>query len=42
MLRLLTLRLGWPLGVSKLLVEATLFALSFVAQGRFVYRRAVK
>lgn len=39
LLNLLNLRLGWPLAVSKLLVEVVLFCANFFIQGRFVYGR---
>ena len=38
LLRLLNLVLKWPLALSKIIVEALLFVLSFVVQGKFVYR----
>ena len=38
LLRLLNLVLKWPLVLSKIIVEALLFVLSFVVQGKFVYR----
>lgn len=39
LLNLLNLRLGWPLAISKLLVEVVLFCANFYIQGRFVYNR---
>ena len=39
LMRFMTITLNAPLVLSKLLVEALLFVLSFVVQGRFVYRR---
>jgi len=42
LLNLLNLRLGWPLAVSKLLVEVVLFCANFFIQGRFVYGRKQK
>lgn len=39
LLKLLTIHVGIPLAVSKLIVEIALFAFSFVVQGKFVYRR---
>ena len=39
LLDLFTLGIGIPLAVSKLIVEVLLFAVSFVVQGKFVYRR---
>ena len=38
LLRLLNLVFRWPLALSKIVVEALLFAVSFVVQGKFVYR----
>ena len=38
LMHLLTITLGWPLALSKLLVEVLLFAVSFMVQGKFVYR----
>ncbi len=38
LMRLLNLVLGWPLVLSKIIVEVLLFAVSFTVQGRFVYR----
>ena len=31
--------LGWPLALAKILVEVILFTVSFVVQGKFVYRK---
>jgi len=42
LLNLLTIHIGIPLAVSKLLVEVALFAVSFVVQGKFVYNRRNK
>lgn len=42
LLRLLTINLNMPIAIAKIIVEIALFALSFVAQGKFVYRRGVK
>lgn len=39
LLNLLNLQLGWPLVISKLLVEVVLFCVNFFVQGRFVYNR---
>ncbi|MDD6884305.1 MAG: bifunctional glycosyltransferase family 2/GtrA family protein [Eubacteriales bacterium] len=39
LIRLLTIPLNWPLIPSKLLVEVVLFTVSFLVQGRFVYRK---
>lgn len=38
LMHLTTIILGWPLAISKILVEAVLFAVSFVVQGKLVYR----
>lgn len=38
LMRLLNLRLRLPLALAKLIVEVLLFAVSFIVQGRFVYR----
>ena len=38
LLRLLNLVFRWPLALSKIIVEVLLFAVSFVVQGKFVYR----
>ena len=38
LMRLTTIVLHWPLALAKLVVEVLLFALSFLVQGRFVYR----
>ena len=42
LLNLLNLRLGWPLAVSKILVEVVLFCANFFIQGRFVYGKRHK
>lgn len=42
LMRLTTIVLHWPLALAKLVVEALLFALSFLVQGRFVYRGSKK
>ena len=42
LLELLTVRLGWALAPSKLLVEASLFTLSFLMQSKLVYRKQKK
>ena len=42
LLNLLNIQLGWPLAVSKLLVEVVLFCANFFIQGRFVYNRKQK
>lgn len=39
LLHLLTIFLNWPLAVAKILVEAVLFCVNFIIQGRFVYRK---
>lgn len=39
LLNLLNIQLGWPLVISKLLVEVVLFCVNFFVQGRFVYNR---
>lgn len=39
LLRLLTIVLGWPNWISKLLVEVLLFCANFIIQGRVVYKR---
>ena len=38
LMHLLTIGLGWPLALAKLVVEVLLFAVSFLVQGKFVYR----
>ena len=38
LMHLLTIALGWPLPLAKLLVELLLFTVSFTVQGKFVYR----
>ena len=38
LLRLLNIVLRWPLALSKIIVEVLLFVVSFVVQGKFVYR----
>ena len=38
LMRLLTLVLNWNLALAKIIVEVLLFAVSFVVQGKFVYR----
>ena len=38
LMHLLTITLGWNMVLSKILVEVVLFAVSFVVQGKFVYR----
>ena len=38
LMHLLTIMLGWPLALAKLLVEVLLFSVSFLIQGKFVYR----
>lgn len=38
LMSLLTIRLNWNMVISKILVEVVLFAVSFVVQGKFVYR----
>lgn len=42
LLDLLTVRLGWALAPSKLLVEASLFVFSFLMQSKLVYRKQKK
>lgn len=42
LLNLLNIQLGWPLAVSKLLVEVILFCANFFIQGRFVYNQKSK
>ncbi|MBE5772421.1 MAG: glycosyltransferase [Clostridiales bacterium] len=39
LLKILTIHLRMPIVIAKLLVEVALFAVSFVVQGKFVYRR---
>lgn len=39
LMHLLTIRLGWPFALSKILVEIVLFCMNFVVQGKFVYRK---
>ena len=39
LMHLLTIRLGWPFALSKILVEIALFCMNFVVQGKFVYRK---
>jgi len=39
LMHLLTIRLGWPFALAKILVEVLLFCMNFVVQGRFVYRK---
>ena len=39
LMHLLTIRLGWPFALSKILVEVLLFCMNFVVQGKFVYRK---
>ena len=39
LMHLLTIRLGWPFALSKILVEVALFCMNFVVQGKFVYRK---
>ena len=34
----LNIVLGWPVALAKIVVEVLLFAVSFVIQGKFVYR----
>lgn len=38
LMHLLTISLGWNIVLSKILVEVVLFAVSFIVQGKFVYR----
>ena len=38
LMHLLTIILGWPLALAKLIVEVLLFSVSFLVQGKFVYR----
>ena len=38
LMHLLTIVLGWPLALAKLVVEVLLFSVSFLVQGKFVYR----
>ena len=38
LMHLLTITLNWNMVLSKILVEVVLFAVSFVVQGKFVYR----
>ena len=38
LMHLLTIGLRWPLALAKLLVEVLLFSVSFLVQGKFVYR----
>jgi len=38
-MHLLTLRLGWPIPLAKIVVEVLLFCMNFVVQGKFVYRK---
>ena len=38
MMHLLTIILHWPLALAKLVVEVLLFSVSFLVQGKFVYR----
>lgn len=42
LMRLLTILLHWPIAIAKLVVEVLLFAVSFMVQGRFVYRGSAK
>lgn len=42
LLDLLTIGAGMPLALSKLIVEIALFTVSFIVQGKFVYRRQNK
>jgi len=39
LMHLLTLRLGWPIPLAKIVVEVLLFCMNFVVQGKFVYRK---
>ena len=39
LMHLLTIRLGWPIPLAKIVVEVLLFCMNFVVQGRFVYRK---
>jgi putative flippase GtrA len=39
LMHLLTIRMGWPFALSKILVEVLLFCMNFVVQGKFVYRK---
>jgi len=39
LMRLLTINLGWPIPLAKILVEVLLFCMNFVVQGKFVYRK---
>ena len=39
LMHLLTIRLGWPIALAKIIVEVLLFCMNFVVQGRFVYRK---
>ena len=38
LMHLLTIVLSWPLALAKLVVEVLLFSVSFLVQGKFVYR----
>lgn len=42
LMHVLTITLRWPLAIAKIVVEVALFALSFLVQGRFVYRKSPK
>ena len=39
LMHLLTIRLGWPIALAKIVVEVLLFCMNFVIQGKFVYRK---
>lgn len=39
LLHVLTILLNWPLPVAKILVEAALFCVNFIVQGKVVYRK---
>ena len=39
LMHLLTIRLGWPIALAKIVVEVLLFCMNFVVQGKFVYRK---
>ena len=39
LMHLLTIVLGWPIALAKILVEVLLFCMNFVVQGKFVYRK---
>ena len=39
LMHLLTINLGWPIPLAKIVVEVLLFCMNFVVQGKFVYRK---